>query len=101
MKTHYHLMYINISEIKEHPERWVYTGDGYRELTKYGNRHAKFTNDPNWLEYHEDLYNATSFPKGTINHLAHWVHEKTGINETVLRGAGWLGLIYFGYRALK
>ena len=69
-------------------------------MSKYGNRHAKPI-DNEWLDVHEDLYNATSFPVGTVNHIAHWAHEKTGINETALRALGWIGLGYWGYKLLK
>jgi len=93
-------MVIHISEITSYPERWISTWDGYREIEKYGNRHAKF-NGSDWLDDHLDEYNATSFPTGTINHLAHWGNEKTGINEDLLRLAGWGTLAYVVIKALK
>ena len=93
-------MLIHISEILAKPNRWTRTWDGYRELESYGNRHAKFI-DSEWLEIHWDQYNAVSFPTGTINHLAKWANEKSGINEGLLRLAGWGALLYLGYRFFK
>ena len=93
-------MRIHISEIQSQPERWINIGDGYRETEQYGNRHAKFI-DSQWLEVHWDQYNATSFPDGTINHLAHWGNEQTGIDEGILRLAGWGALLYAGIKILQ
>jgi len=91
---------LHISEIQSEPYRWIQTGDGYREREQYGNRHVKFV-DNEWLEVHWDQYNATSFPKGTIDHLAHWGNEKTGINENLLRLTGWGALAYAGIKLLS
>ena len=88
---------IHKSEIQSESYRWIQTLDGYREIKKYGNRHAKFL-DNEWLDVHWDEYNATSFPKGTIDHLAHWTNEKTGINENLLRLIGWGALVYAGIK---
>jgi len=93
-------MIIHISEILSEPNRWIWTGDGYRELEKFGNLHTKFI-DSELLEAHTDQYNATSFPIGTINHLAKWVNEKTGIDEGLLRLVGGGSLVYAGYRFFK
>jgi len=91
---------IHKSEIQSEPYRWIQTLDGYREIKKYGNRHAKFI-DNEWLDVHWDEYNATSFPKGTIDHLAHWTNEKTGVNENLLRLVGWGVLAYAGIKLLQ
>jgi len=48
-----------------------------------------------------DQHNATSFPKGTINHLAKWGNEKTGINESALRVVGWGALAVIGIKLLQ
>ena len=91
---------IHISEIQSEPYRWMQTLNGYREIEKYGNRHAKFI-DNEWLDVHWDEYNATSFPTGTVNHLAKWGNEKTGIDEDVLRVVGWGVLIAVGIKLLQ
>lgn len=39
------------------------------DVEKFGNGHAVFINSE-WLEIHWDEYNVTSFPLGTVNHLA-------------------------------
>jgi len=92
---------IHISEILSVPNRWIKTKDWfdkieYRELEKFGNRHAVFEDGSEWGEVHYDEYNATSFPIGTVNHLAKWGNEETGLPENGLRLVGWLGLIYAG-----
>jgi len=93
---------IHISEIQREPHRWIFSGDGYRELPRYGNRHVKFIpNRPGYLTVHVDTHNPFKIPDGLINHLSLWLHEKTGVNEQVLRGVGWGALIYLGIRALK
>ena len=91
---------IHISEIKSEDHRWIHTWDGYRELAKYGNRHAKFV-DSEWLQIHIDQHNATNFPIGTINHLAKWGNEKTAINEDILRILGWGALAVIGIKVLQ
>jgi len=91
---------IHISEIQSEPYRWMQTWDGYREIEKYGNRHAKLI-DNEWLDVHWDEYNATSFPEGTIDHLAHWTNEKTWINENLLRLIGWGALAYAGIKLFQ
>jgi len=91
---------IHISQITSESERWIRTWDGYREIEKFGNRHATFI-DSEWLDVHWDQYNATSFPTGTVNHLAKWGNEKTGINEDVLRVAGWGALVTVGIKLLQ
>ena len=91
---------IHKSEIETTPERWIRTLNGYREIEKYGNRHAKFI-DSEWLEIHWDEHNATSFPTGTINHLAKWGNEKTGIDENVLKIIGWSTLAIVGLKLVQ
>ena len=92
---------IHISEILNESEKWVMTRNWfgkteYRELENFGDRHAVFENGSEWGTVHYDQYNATSFPTGTINHLAKWENEETGLDERLLRLAGWAGLLYLG-----
>lgn len=92
---------IHISEILRESEKWLVTRNWfgkieYRELEKFGNRHTIFEKDSEWGTVHHDQYNATSFPEGTINHLAKWGNEKMGLDEALLRLTGWVGLIYVG-----
>lgn len=92
---------IHISKILSESERWVVTRNWfgkteYRELEKFGDRHALFENGSEWGIVHYDQYNATSFPEGTVNHLAKWGNEETGIDEGLLRVVGWVGLLYAG-----
>jgi|APSaa5957512535_1039671.scaffolds.fasta_scaffold476233_1 hypothetical protein len=92
---------IHISEILNELEKWVLTRNWfgkteYRELEKFGDRHAVFENGSEWGTIHYDQYNATSFPVGTVNHLAKWGNEETGLDEGLLRLAGWAGLLYLG-----
>ena len=75
--------------------------EGFREVESYGNRHAVFDYGAEWGYVHDDQYNATSFPKGTVNHLARWGNEKTGIDEGFLRLVGWAALLYAAYKAGK
>ncbi|MCH7648268.1 MAG: hypothetical protein IIA83_06650 [Thaumarchaeota archaeon] len=91
---------IHISQIKKESYKWIPTWGGYREIERFGNHHAKFI-DLEWLEIHWDEHNATSFPTGTINHLAKWVNENTGINEDVIRLAGGIGLAAVGIKILQ
>jgi hypothetical protein len=73
----------------------------YRELKQYGNRHAIFEPGAEWGIVHIDQHNATDFPTGTLNHLAKFANEKTGIPESAAKiGIVLLGL-YGAYRLLR
>lgn len=92
---------IHISEIRNQPEKWIITRNWfgkteYRELEKFGNRHVIFENGSEWGTVHYDQHNATSFPVGTVNHLAKWGNEKTGLPEEALSILVWVGLLYAG-----
>ena len=92
---------IHISEILNESEKWIMTKNWlgkteYRELEKFGDRHAVFENDSEYGTIHYDQYNATTFPVGTVNHLAKWGNEETGLPEGLLRLLGWAGLLYAG-----
>ena len=91
---------IAIGHAKETGEVVKEPFDNFIYFEKYGNRHAKFINDK-WLEVHLDEYNATSFPVGTVNHLAKWGNEETGIDENVLRVVGWGALIAVGIKLIQ
>lgn len=91
---------IHITQITSEPEHWIRTIGGYREIEKFGNRHAKFV-DSEWLDVHWDEYNATSFPTGTVNHLAKWGNEEMGINEDILRVVGWGALVVLGIKLIQ
>lgn len=96
---------IHVSEILNEYEKWIMTHNSlekieYRELEKFGNRHAVFSDGSEWGAVHYDEFNATSFPIGTINHLAKWENEQTGLPEEVLRLVGWVGLLYAGKKVL-
>ncbi|MCV0366388.1 MAG: hypothetical protein K5798_03860 [Nitrosopumilus sp.] len=97
---------IHISEILSESEKWVITHNWfgkieYRELEKFGNRHAVFENDSEWGAVHYDQHNATSFPIGTVNHLAKWGNEETGLDEGLLRLVGWIGLLYVEGKSIR
>ena len=94
---------ITRSEIMQHPERWVhYVWNGeevFREKSQYGNRDVRFRPIGSEIgSIHLDTYNAISQP---ISHVAHWLHELTGMNETVLRFIGYGLTAYAGYRVGK
>jgi len=96
-----HTSNIHISEILNEPEKWILTRDWfgkteYREYEIFGDRDAVFENSSEWGTVHFDQYNATSFPIGTVNHLAKWGNEETGLDEGLLILAGWAGLLYLG-----
>lgn len=100
------MVFIHRSEIV--PERWFNsTGlppDGkehFRERKEYGNRHAIFERGAQWGTVHVDDHNATDFPVGTVNHLAKYTSERTGMPEAVAKAGIALGAIYLGYRGLK
>ena len=98
---------ISRSEImREFGTRWLgdlrFDGkEGFREVEPYGNRHVVFDYGAELGYVHDDQYNATSFPKGTVNHIAKWANEKTGINENLARLLGWGALLYAGYKTIK
>ena len=99
------MMWMSWSEIEREPERWVtlryFDRVEARERPAYGDRHVVFPGDSDLGEMHDDDYNALDFPTGTVNHLAQWGNEKTGINEDLLRLGGWAALLYLGYQILK
>jgi hypothetical protein len=71
-------------EIMKQPERWVryINGEGkevFREKKQFGNRHAIFEINSEIGIIHNDLYNATDVPVGTVNHIAKWSNEKFGL----------------------
>lgn len=99
-------MWINRFEIR--PDRWTDTTgfppDGkehFRELKRYGNRHAVFERGSIWGMVHQDLYNALDFPVGTLNHLAKYTHEKTGISESVAKIGITALAVYGAFRLFK
>ena len=80
---------ISRSEILQEIDHWIYYEnlegkEVFRELEKYGNRHAVFEKNADFGIVHPDQYNATSFPTGTVNHVAKWTNENTGINEIAI-----------------
>lgn len=100
------MTYVYRSEMT--PERWVNsTGlppDGrehFRELKQYGNRHVVFERNAEWGQIHIDEYNATDFPVRTVNHLAKYTNEKTGVPENLAKAAIVFGALYLGYRGLR
>lgn len=98
-------MRIHRIDIQRDADRWLpdIRLDGveaYRERPKYGNQHVLHVGS-GWFVSHEDQHNAYDVPVGTVNHVAHWAHEKTGINESVLKVTGWAMLLYGAYRLTK
>lgn len=92
--------------MREFGTRWLgdlrFDGkEGFREVEPYGNRHAVFEQGAEWGEVHYDQYNATTFPHGTVNHLAKWGNEQTGVSEGFLRLLGWGALFYGAYKLGK
>ena len=78
-----------ISRNEINNSRWINTSiirlDGkeeFRELKEYGDRHAVFDVNSQIGYVHNDEYNVTNFPLGTINHFSNYVEEKTGIPKT-------------------
>ncbi len=97
---------ISRSEILQEIDHWIcYENiegkEVFRELEKYGNRHLVFDKGAEYGYIHYDQHNATSFPIGTINHLAKWANEKTGVNEGLGKLVLWGLGIYAGYKAIK
>ncbi len=96
-------MKISRFEIEQERNKWIRyvlnDEETFREKPKYGNRDARFrpTGSPIG-NFHVDQYNAISKP---ISHVAHWLHEKTGINEGLLRILGYGVTAYVGYRVGK
>ena len=96
----------HISEMT--PDRWTNTSfarfDGkieFRELPKFGNSHVVFDKNSEWGEEHLDQYNALDFPSGTVDHLAKYTEEKTGIPETIAAGAIVVGGLIIGSKLLQ
>lgn len=86
-----------IQRIDVQNARWLNTSvlrsDGreeFRELPRYGNRHAIFEQGLDIGNVHYDKHNALDFPEGTLNHISHYVEEKTGIPENLVKG----GLVF-------
>ena len=97
---------LHISEMN--PKQWIETspirGDGkreFRERPKFGNRHVIFPINSEWGEVHIDEYNALDFPTGTVNHLAKYSEEQTGIPETIGRTVLVLGGLILGAKLLQ
>ncbi len=102
MRTIYDVMTdtpISRTEIQKELYKWFhYVSNGedvYREYPQYGNRHTRIPIGKEWGSVHWDEHNAISQP---ISHLARFIHEKTGINEMLLRA---LGYVLFGYGIYK
>lgn len=100
------MIYIHRSEITK--ERWTDTSylrndnkEEFREKAKYGNRHAVFVKGALLGEIHNDKYNATDVPIGTINHASKYVEEKTSIPQGLATLGIVLGLGYIGYKTIK
>jgi len=97
---------ISRSEILQEIGHWIYYEniegkEVFRELEKYGNRHAVFDKGAEYGYIHHDQHNATSFPTGTINHLAKWANEKTGVNKGLAKLVLWGLGSFVGYKAIK
>ena len=97
---------IHISQVQN--DQWIETspvrGDGkreFRERPKFGNRHAIFPINSEWGEAHIDEYNALDFPNGTVNHLAKYSEELTGIPEAIGRTVLVLGGLILGAKLLQ
>ncbi|MEX0862171.1 hypothetical protein [Nitrosopumilus sp.] len=73
----------------------------FREKPEFGNRHAIFQPNLNWGEIHYDEHNALDFPNGTLDHLAKYTEEKTGIPEKWAKGGLILGGVLAGIFLLK
>lgn len=85
------------NELKE--SEWVNTSifrwDGkedYRQFPEHGDGHVVFEPSQEWGDLHYDQYNALDFPNGTLEHLALYIEEKTGISKNQAKG----GLIIGG-----
>jgi hypothetical protein len=90
------------------PDRWMNTTgfppDGrehFRELSQYGNRHAVLERGADWGIIHHDQYNPTDFPVGTLNHLAKYANEKTGVPEMMARVGIAALTVYAAYRLFR
>jgi len=99
---------MRISRFEMTPDQWANTTgfppDGkehFRELKQYGNRHAVFERGGTFGMVHCDQYNALDFPVGTLNHLAKYTNEKTGISENAARIGIAALAIYGAYRLFK
>jgi len=99
---------VSISRREIMLERWCWLPyvnfegkEVFRELKKYGNRHAIFDKGAEWGYVHSDKYNATDFPIGTRDHIAKWLSEKIGINEKLARFLVSIAGLYVGYKTGK
>lgn len=97
---------ISRDEISREIDHWIYYENlegkkVFRELEDYGNRHVVFEKGSQFGTVHNDQYNATTFPVGTVNHIARWANEKSGVDEVIARLAIWgLGL-FAAYKIAK
>lgn len=57
--------------------------------------------DLNGGEIHWDEHNATDFPVGTVNHVAKYTEEKTGIPQGLVAIEITAAELYAGYKLLK
>jgi len=96
----------HISEMTN--DRWMNTSFArfddkieFRERPQFGNTHVVFPKDSEWGEEHIDTYNALDFPSGTVDHLAKYSEEKTGIPETIARGVIVVGGLILGAKLLQ
>lgn len=97
---------ISRSEIMNEIDHWfryenLEGKEVFRELEKFGNRHTVFEKNVDYGLVHLDQYNATSFPTGTVNHVAKWTNENTGIDEGLARLALWGIGLYAAYKTGK
>jgi len=100
------MQWITRAKVMQEIDHWIYYEniegkEVFRELEKYGNRHAVFEKNADYGLVHPDQYNATSFPTGTVNHVAKWTNENTGIDEGLARLALWGIGLYAAYKAGK
>ena len=101
-------MEIPISRYEITKGRWTNTSyfrtDGkeeFRELAKYGNRHAIFEKNSQIGYVHIDKFNATDIPLGTINHASNYVEEKTGVPRELVILGGIALVLFTGYKTAK
>jgi len=89
-------------------DRWTETSflrsDGkreFREKPEFGNSHVVFFPNSEWGEEHIDQYNALDFPSGTVDHLAKYTEEKTGVPQTIAGAIIVLGGLILGAKLLQ